>query len=78
TAGVPLALFFYGYKNFINILSFTGAVLGGLEGLLLIWIWRKSKIKGDRDPEYQLAIPRPLLFLLVLIFLAGVIYQFIY
>ncbi|MBI2465920.1 MAG: hypothetical protein HYV66_01670, partial [Candidatus Sungbacteria bacterium] len=25
TAGVPLTLFFYGYKNFINILSFTGA-----------------------------------------------------
>ena len=78
TAAVPLALFFYGHNDFIKILSFTGAVLGGLEGLLLLFIWRRAKKRGDRKPEYQLGLSRAAVFTLAFIFLAGVIYQFIY
>ena len=78
TAGVPVALFFYGYKNFINILSFTGAVLGGLEGLLLLWIWRRSRKKGTRNPEYQLKLNTGLIVLLALVFGVGIIYSFLY
>lgn len=78
TAAVPLALFFYGHRDFIAILSFTGAVLGGLEGLLLLSIWHRAKKKGDREPEYKLKLRPATIFLLALMFLAGVIYRFIY
>lgn len=78
TAAVPLALFFYGYKNFISILSFTGAVLGGLEGLLLLAIWRRSRKKGDRNPEYSLNLGVSLRFVLAAVFVLGIIYQLIY
>lgn len=78
TAAVPLALFFYGQRDFIAILSFTGAVLGGLEGLLLLAIWRRAKKNGDREPEYRLKLPPALIFALTLMFLAGVVYQFVY
>ena len=78
TAVVPVGLFFYGYKNFISILSFTGAVLGGFEGILLLLIWRKARKKGNRVPEYKLKLHPVVVYALLLIFLVGVVYQFIY
>lgn len=78
TAAVPLGLFFYGHNDFISILAFTGAVLGGLEGLLLIILWRRARKGGDRAPEYRLNLSKPILALVALIFLAGVTYQFVY
>ena len=78
TAAVPLILFFYGQRDFIGLLSFGGAVLGGLEGLLLLAIWTKARKHGDREPEYKLKLQPIMVCLLALMFLAGVIYQFVY
>ncbi len=78
TAAVPLFLFLMGLNDFIRILSWAGSVLGGFEGLLLIWIWRKAKKAGTRSPEYSLKLPRALQYVLVLMFAAGIFYQFIY
>lgn len=78
TVSIPLLLFFYGHKDFIGILSFTGAVLGGLEGLLLLAIWSRARKRGDRQPEYSVKLSPIIKYLLVLIFLVGVMYQFLY
>ena len=78
TAGAPLILFFSGFKNFISILSFSGAVLGGLEGILLILIWRRARRRSTRTPEYSLKLGTGLQLTLALVFLAGIIYEVVY
>jgi len=78
TASVPLVLFFYGHRDFIGLLSFTGAVLGGLEGLLLILIWRQTRRRSTRMPEYSLRLGTGLQLILALVFLAGLVYKILY
>lgn len=75
---VPLVLFLLGIKNFILIIGMVGALLGGFEGIVMIFIYLKSKQKGDRQPEYSINIPRILAYLLALIFVFGIVYQIIY
>ncbi|MEK7078146.1 MAG: aromatic amino acid transport family protein [Patescibacteria group bacterium] len=78
TAGAPLILFFSGFKNFINILSFSGAILGGLEGILLILIWRQARRRSTQTPEYSLKLGTGLQLTLALVFLAGIVYEVMY
>src|SRR3989344_2649171 len=78
TAGVPLALYFLGWNDFIKILSFAGAVLGGLEGILLLVIWNQARLKGDREPEYALKNSRLMQLVLFAILVLGVFYQLMY
>lgn len=78
TMAVPLGLFFLGVQNFVKIISVSGGVLGGLEGLLLLAMWSRARKKGDRQAEYSLSLPATVRWLLVAIFLAGILYQFIY
>ncbi|MBI4120533.1 MAG: hypothetical protein HY454_03665 [Parcubacteria group bacterium] len=78
TAAVPLVLFWLGWRDFIKIISVGGAVLGGLEGLLLLAIWRKAKRKGDRAPEYQLKLRPILVCLIALVFVVGIVYEIVY
>lgn len=39
---VPLLLYFCGLRNFLPVLSFTGGIFLGLEGVFVISIWRKA------------------------------------
>ncbi len=78
TVAVPLALFWLGWNDFIKIISVGGAVLGGLEGLLLLAIWRRARRKGDRQPEYALKLKPILVYLIALVFVAGIVYEIVY
>ncbi len=78
TVAVPLALFWLGWNDFIKIISVGGAVLGGLEGLLLLAIWRRARRRGDRQPEYALKLRPILVCLIALVFLAGIVYEIVY
>lgn len=78
TAAVPLILFWLGWSDFIKIISVGGAVLGGLEGLLLLAIWRRAKRRGGRQPEYSLSLGRVILAAIVLVLVLGVVYQMVY
>jgi tyrosine-specific transport protein len=73
--GLPLALFFLGFQNFIETIGFIGTVLGVIDGILIIIMYRNAKKKPDREPEYSLNIPSFLIYLLVLIFIIGGITQ---
>ena len=73
---LPLLILLFNLTNFIAILGITGAVAGGLEGILLILIYWKSKLLGDRKPEFSLGQHRILGSFLILMFTLGVIYSF--
>jgi len=70
----PLILFWGGLRTFIDIISLAGSVAIGLEGIVLTFVYIKSKSKGDRVPEYSLELPKFIYYLLIFMFGAGIVY----
>ena len=70
----PLILFLGGLRTFIDIISLAGSVAIGLEGIVLTFVYIKSKSKGDRVPEYSLELPKFFYYLLIFMFGAGIVY----
>jgi amino acid transporter len=72
---IPLLLFLSGVKNFIEILSVTGAVTGGIVGILIVLMHRKALNLGNRKPEFSIKSNIFVDVLLVLLFIFGIAYQ---
>ena len=72
---VPLVVYLFKLTNFITVLGLTGALAGGLDGILIVLMYWKAKIKGNRRPEYQLKPYKILGTVLILMFVFGIIYQ---
>jgi len=77
TCTLPLFLFLVGFRSFITTLGFVGTVVGVIEGIIIILIFKKAKTAGNREPEYSLKIPSLLLCLLTAILIFGALFQFI-
>ncbi len=78
TFSVPLALFLLDafvidIANFINILGITGAITGGITGILIVMMHQKAKKKGNRKPEFQIRHAALLGLALAVVFAAGII-----
>lgn len=69
---VPLALFLLGARDFIQVVGWSGAVLSGLTGLLLIATYAHAK-NDPRLPKRHFHLPRTPLFLCALVFLLGIV-----
>lgn len=74
----PLVLFIGGLRNFIDIIGLAGSVAIGIEMVMLVYSYIKSKTDGDRDPEFEIKIPHFFLFFIMAIFVCGAIYSLIY
>jgi tyrosine-specific transport protein len=70
----PYLLFLSGIRNFIDIIGLVGGVAISLEAILLVFVYISAKRNGDRIPEYSIRLPRPVLYLMMLIFAAGAAY----
>ncbi len=74
----PMLMFFFGFRDFIYIISIVGALTVGINGLLSVLVFWRSKKLGDRKPEYSLssgfAIPASVF--LTVIFTIGLISVF--
>ncbi|MDP2966806.1 MAG: aromatic amino acid transport family protein, partial [bacterium] len=66
TCFIPLVLFLIGIKQFIPIISFVGATMLGIDGILILLMYRTI------NPKNLLVFP------LILVFFAGIIYEIIY
>jgi tyrosine-specific transport protein len=75
--GLPFLMFLLGFRNFIGTLGIVGTLVGVIEGLLIILIFRKAKTMGNRQPEYSLKTPSFLLYFLMAILILGAISQFL-
>lgn len=71
TLGLPLLPFLFGIREFIVVIGTVGALIGAMEGLLMLRIFQKAKLKGDRAPEYNINIPRFVLFFIALLLVGG-------
>jgi len=68
----PFVAYLFGAKNFINVIGFTGAVLGTIVALTVIYLYKKAK----RDvciPKNCLLIPQWVTYVVTAIFIAGMI-----
>ncbi len=75
SCGLPLTLFLVGFRKFIDVIGFVGTLLGIVEGIMIILIFKRAKILGDRKPEYSLEIPLVLLYFLIALFILGAVSQ---
>jgi tyrosine-specific transport protein len=77
----PILLYFiiqsFGFFDFITILGLAGVICGGLDGILILLMNKKAKKQGSRKPEYSIPINWFIIILFILIFIAGVLFEFI-
>ncbi len=66
TCFTPLILFLLGLKSFIPLVSFIGGILLGIDGILILLMYKK--IGGKKSLIYSLS----------LIFMLGIIYELVY
>ncbi len=75
---VPLLLFSLGARSFIGVIGLTGAVAGGIEGIILVLTALYAKKRSQRKPEYSVPLNWLGAAVLIAVFVAGIAYQFLY
>lgn len=73
---VPFFIFLTGFDDFIRVIGFSGAVMGGIDSVLIILMYQKAdrEGKGARKPEYDIPTSKWLEYLLMVMFVLGIIY----
>jgi tyrosine-specific transport protein len=77
TCLIPLGLFLAGAKSFIGVIGITGAIAGGLEGIMLILIAKAAKKKGKVKPKYKIGLGWIFAAMLIILFALGILFQFV-
>jgi amino acid permease len=72
-----LIIFFAELASFVQILSISGIVSGGLAGILILLMNRKAKKMGNRKPEYAIPINWWIIIVMSAIFIAAVLAEFL-
>ncbi len=75
--GLPLFLFLLGLRHFISVISIAGTLIGAIEGMVIISIFKKAKTLGDRKPEYSLNVHPFVVYVLTTIFVLGAFFLLI-
>jgi tyrosine-specific transport protein len=79
---VPFIIFIlitiFKLATFTRLLELGGAISGGLTAILAVLMLIRAKKHGDRAPEYKMPISWIVAILIILLFVAGIVYQFIF
>lgn len=73
--GIPLTMFILGFREFIGVIGFAGTMIGAIEGIVIVSIFKKAKVLGNREPEYSIDVPDFITKALLAIFLIGAIFH---
>lgn len=71
----PLVVYLFHLGSFVAIISLVGGIMGGFDGILILLMWRKARLAGEREPECQISIPGWFQKVMILIFGIGIIYE---
>ncbi len=78
----PLLLYLvvsiFNLADFISILGIGGVVSGGLMGILILLINKKAKQMKERKPEYNIPINWLIISVVSIIFILGIIFEFLF
>jgi tyrosine-specific transport protein len=75
---IPLIFYLLGLQNLTKIVSLTGAITGGLIGLLYIWLLIEVKKKAEQPSIIKNKINKPIITIISLLFVSGLIYEIYY
>ena len=75
TFSLPLIIVLFNLTTFIAVIGITGAIAGGLDGIMITLMYWKAKSLGDRKPEYTLGKHYTLGIVLITMFAVGILYQ---
>jgi len=74
---LPPALYFLGFQNFLASIGVVGGILFSLWGIMTVLVWRKVSANGSPNQIIS-KIPNPVIYFLLAIFTAGIVYEIIY
>jgi tyrosine-specific transport protein len=82
TVLLPLIAFIiirvFDLAGFVKVLSIGGSISGGLLSIAILLIHEKiKKVKRNRRPEFKIYMPFIFKLIFILIFIAGIVYEFI-
>ncbi|MEK7183360.1 MAG: aromatic amino acid transport family protein [Patescibacteria group bacterium] len=69
---IPLCLFLFGARDFIDVIGTTGGLLGGLCGIVLLVAYERARLTAQL-PKRALAVPQGLVALSFVLFAAMII-----
>jgi tyrosine-specific transport protein len=75
---LPLILFISGLQSFILIIGVVGAVMGGIDGILIILIFQKLRRSRQIKPMLPFELSHLLKWLLMATFVVGILYEIYY
>ena len=78
TVFVPLVVFLLGLRSFIVVISFAGGILSGIQGIALITSYYRAKTMGNREPEFNFNLAKPIAYVIYAVFFFGIVYQFVH
>jgi len=71
----PVALYWFGLRDFISMIGIVGALAIGVESTIFIAAFLRARSsKGKREPEFIVRVPKVVLAILGAMFIAGSIY----
>ena len=70
----PALLFIFGVRDFIGIIGLVGGVAVSIDMILLLLVYGRASVKGDRVPEYSLHVPPRILYAMIGVFCVGALY----
>jgi tyrosine-specific transport protein len=71
----PLLIYFLQLENLVKLISFTGGMLGGFEGIMILLVLKKAKEESDLEPSYQVPLNKVLISVLIMAFVIGALCQ---
>lgn len=71
---LPLLILLFNLTSFIAIIGITGAIAGGIEGIIIVLMYWKARLNGNRKPEFQLGPHKILGTLFLIMFGFGILY----
>jgi len=75
---ISLVGVFLNKEYLILLIGFIGVIMGAFEDFILLLISRKAEVKFDRNPEWKINIPDPVIWLFCLVFIGGLIYEILF
>lgn len=75
----PLFLYFFGFQNFLELVSSIGGIFIGLEGIFIVLMWLKAcKSSAEKQDVFIKKLSSIIICILFLIFICGAIYEIMY
>jgi hypothetical protein len=72
---LPFLLYLVGFSNLTKVVGLTGAVTGGLAGIILIWLVFQVKKRKEQVSIISNKLSKPLAYILSSLFVLGLIYE---